>query len=93
KSQFSEYIVPIWIFALWGLFASTLNLSLSWLKHYKFLAMLFGLLGGPLAYIAAEKLNAIQLIGPYALISLAIGWALLTPLSLMMAQKWNGFRA
>ena len=93
KSQFSEYLVPIWIFALWGLFASTLNLSLSWLKHYKFLAMLFGLLGGPLAYIAAEKLNAIQLIGPYALISLAIGWALLTPLSLMMAQKWNGFRA
>jgi len=93
KSQFSQSIVPIWIVALWGLFASTLNVSLSWLKHYKLLAVLFGLLGGPLAYIAAEKLNAIQLIGTYALISLAIGWALLTPLCLMMAQKWNGFRA
>ena len=93
KSQFSEYLVPIWIFALWGLLASTLNLSLSWLKHYKFLAMLFGLIGGPLAYIAAEKLNAIQLIGTYALISLAIGWALLTPLFLLIAERWNGFRA
>jgi len=33
------------------------------------------------------------LISPYAFISLAIGWALLTPLFLMLAQKWNGFRA
>ena len=40
KSQFSEYIVPIWIVALWGLFASTLNISLSWLRHYKLLAVL-----------------------------------------------------
>jgi Protein of unknown function (DUF2878) len=93
ESQFSEYMVPIWIFALWGLFASTLNLSLSWLKQYKRLALIFGLIGGPLAYIAAEKLNAVQLISPYALILLAVGWALLTPLSLIMAQKWNGFRA
>ena len=79
KSQFSEYIVPIWIVALWGLFATTLNISLSWLKHYKLLAVLFGLIGGPLAYIAAEKLNAIQLMNSYALLALALGWALLSP--------------
>ncbi len=93
KSQFSEYIVPIWIVALWGLFASTLNISLSWLRHCKLLAVLFGLIGGPLSYIAAEKLHAIQLMNSYALITLALGWALLTPLSLLMAEKWNGFRA
>lgn len=93
KSQFSEYVVPIWIVALWGLFATTLNISLSWLKHYKFFAVLFGLIGGPLAYIAAEKLNAIQLMNSYALLALALGWALLTPLSFVIAKKWNGFRA
>lgn len=93
KSQFSEYVVPIWIVALWGLFATTLNISLSWLKHYKFFAVLFGLIGGPLAYIAAEKLNAIQLMNSYALLLLALGWALLTPLSFVIAKKWNGFRA
>jgi hypothetical protein len=93
KSQFSEYIVPIWIVALWGLFATTLNISLSWLKHYKLLAVLFGLIGGPLAYIAAEKLNAIQLMNSYALLALALGWALLTPLSFVIAKRWNGFRA
>jgi hypothetical protein len=93
KSQFSEYIVPIWIVALWGLFATTLNISLSWLKHYKLLAVLFGLIGGPLAYIAAEKLNAIQLMNSYALLVLALGWALLTPLSFVIAKRWNGFRA
>ena len=93
KSQFSEYIVPIWIVALWGLFATTLNISLSWLKHYKLLAVLFGLIGGPLAYIVAEKLNAIQLMNSYALLALALGWALLTPLSFVIAKRWNGFRA
>lgn len=92
KSQFSEYIVPIWIVALWGLFATTLNISLSWLKHYKLLAVLLGLIGGPLAYIAAEKLNAIQLMNSYALLVLALGWALLTPLSFVIAKRWNGFR-
>jgi hypothetical protein len=86
-------MVPTWIFALWGLFASTLNLSLSWLKHYKLLAVIFGLIGGPLADIAGERLNAVQLISPYALISLAIGWALLTPLSLCLLKMGNGFRA
>ena len=93
KSQFSEYIVPIWIVALWGLFATTLNLSLHWLKHYKLLTLLFGLIGGPLAYIAAEKLNAIQLKNAYALLALALGWALITPLSFVIAKRWNGFRA
>jgi hypothetical protein len=92
KSQFSDYIVPIWIVALWGLFATTLNISLNWLKHYKLLAVLFGLIGGPLAYIAAEKLNAIQIMNTYALLALALGWALLTPISIVIAQKWNGFR-
>ncbi len=92
KSQFSQSIVPIWIVALWGLFASTLNVSLSWLKHYKLIAILFGLIGGPLAYIAAEKLDAIQLMTPYALIALALGWGLLTPLSLVAAKRWDGFR-
>jgi len=92
KSQFSQSIVPIWIMALWGLFASTLNVSLSWLKHYKLIAILFGLIGGPLAYIAAEKLDAIQLMTPYALIALALGWGLLTPLSFLAAERWNGFR-
>jgi hypothetical protein len=92
KSQFSAYIVPIWIVALWGLFATTLNISLSWLKHYELLKVLFGFIGGPLAYIAAEKLNAIQLMNDYALLALALGWAILTPLSFLIAKRWDGFR-
>jgi hypothetical protein len=29
----------------------------------------------------------------YALLALALGWALLTPLSFVIAKRWNGFRA
>lgn len=83
---------PHWMVALWMLFATTLNLSLSWLKRRLFVAVLFGALGGPLAYLGGEKLGALNFASPTAgLIALAIGWALLTPLLAMIAQRFDGF--
>ncbi|CEZ20107.1 conserved membrane protein of unknown function [Candidatus Methylopumilus planktonicus] len=92
ENQFIDYLVPIWIVAMWGLFATTLNLSLSWLKSNRVLAVLFGFIGGPAAYFAAEQLNAVQLTNPFSIYALALGWAILTPVCLYIAQKWNGFR-
>ncbi len=92
KSQFIEYFVPIWIIALWGLFATTLNISLSWLKSNNVLAVLFGLIGGPVAYFAAERLDAVQLTNHFSIYALSLGWAFLTPSCLYIAEKWNGFR-
>ena len=78
--------------ALWMLFATTLNLSLAWLKRHLFVAVLFGAIGGPLAYLGGEKLGALNFESPTAgLIALAIGWALLTPLLAMIAQRFDGF--
>jgi hypothetical protein len=42
QNQFFDTLVPVWIVAMWGLFATTLNLSLSWLKSNRVLAVLFG---------------------------------------------------
>ena len=92
ENQFIDYLVPIWIVAMWGLFATTLNLSLSWLKSNLVLAILFGFIGGPVAYFAAEQLNAVQLTNHFSIYALALGWAILTPVCLYIAQKWNGFR-
>ena len=92
ENQFIDYLVPLWIVAMWGLFATTLNLSLSWLKSNLVLAILFGFIGGPVAYFAAEQLNAVQLTNHFSIYALALGWAILTPVCLYIAQKWNGFR-
>jgi hypothetical protein len=60
-----------------------LHARLSW-------AALLGAIGGPLSYTAAARLGAIGLQKPArALVALAIGWAAITPLLLMLARRWD----
>ena len=85
-------LAPFWIVAMWVLFASTLNLSMAWLKGRTYLAAIMGAFGGPLSYIAGEQLNAITLEQPVpALTMLAIGWAFMMPALSALAQRMNGF--
>ena len=64
---------------LWMIFAITLNHSLVWLKNRISLSVIFGAIGGPLAYLAGEKLGAIIITQQLSLVLLSIGWALITP--------------
>lgn len=83
---------PYWMVALWMLFATTLNVSLAWLKRSALLAALFGAIGGPLAYYGGAKLGALSFLAPTpALVALALGWGLLTPLLIMLALRFDGF--
>lgn len=77
--------VPLWMLALWPLFATTLNVSLAWFKSRLALAALAGCLAGPLAYAGGEALGAIELHEP-ALWVIAAGWALAFPLLLAVAR-------
>jgi|SRR5688572_22335984 len=67
---------PPWMFALWIAFATTLNESLNWLMQRRSLAMLGGAIGGPLAYLAGERLGALTLHSTWALPAVGLGWAL-----------------
>ena len=49
---------PHWIVAMWVLFASTLNVSLRWLRGRWALATLLGAVAGPLAYYGGAGLGA-----------------------------------
>jgi hypothetical protein len=83
---------PYWIVALWVAFATTFNVSLRWFKQHLLLAALFGAIGGPLAFLAGERLGGVEFTSyPAALTALAIGWGLLMPLMLLIAQRFNGF--
>jgi hypothetical protein len=91
--QLSMNTAPYWIVIMWGLFATTFNVSLNWLKDRPVIAVLFGAIGGPLAYYAGAKLGAVQFNDSSAgLIALAIGWAVLMPLLLLLSDNLNGFR-
>lgn len=90
--SFHEAMAPHWIIAMWALFATTLNVSLRWLKGRWFLAVMFGAVGGPLAYYAGHRLGAVDMADPAAaLTALAIGWAVLMPGLMKLAERHNGF--
>ncbi len=86
-------LAPYWIVGMWVLFATTLNVSLRWLKSRKLLAATIGAVSGPLSYLAGAQLGAIEFVdrGP-ALALLALGWTVLLPLVLTVADALDGVR-
>jgi Protein of unknown function (DUF2878) len=88
----SQQIVPVWILALWAGFASSLNVSLRWMRNKTLIALLFGFFGGPLAYLAAERLGAVTLNGNHSLLALAVGWAIMMPILLKLSTWLDGFK-
>lgn len=91
SGQFSAYIAPYWIITMWMLFATTLNVSMRWMRGRPRLAAFFGLYGGPAAYIAGEALGGIVLTNRIsALIALAIGWAIILPILMRLSEEMDG---
>jgi hypothetical protein len=85
-------LAPYWILTLWLIFATTFNVSMRWLKTRLWLAVPFGAIGGPLAFVAGEKLGAVIIPEPQTtLVVLAIGWAIWSPLLAWASRYWDGF--
>lgn len=88
---FSSYLAPYWIITMWMLFATTLNVSMRWLRGRPVLAAFFGFYGGPAAYIAGQELGGIILTNQVAaLVALAIGWAAMMPLLMWFSENLDG---
>lgn len=83
---------PYWMVALWAMFATTLNVSLRWLRPHLGLAAVLSALGGPVAYYAGARLGAIELttVGA-ALAAIGLGWAILAPTLLGAARRLDGW--
>ena len=87
-----SFAAPYWIVIMWALFATTLNVSLRWLKDRWAYAVLFGAVGGPLAYFAGQRLGAVKFVETeYALLGLLWGWALFTPGLLALSRRYDGY--
>lgn len=79
---------PYWMVALWMSFATTLNVSLSWLGRRRALAALLGGVGGPAAYSAGAALGAVQVAASVAAyIKITMMWAVAMPV-LLVVSHW-----
>ena len=88
SGQYHHNIAPVWISAMWLMFASTLNVSLRWLYGRYVLAAILGAFAGPLAYQAGAALGAVTLPQPLlGLAMMSVGWALMMPLFIKLAQN------
>ncbi|CEN55676.1 DUF2878 domain-containing protein [Candidatus Methylopumilus turicensis] len=87
-SYWPNILPPPWMIMLWALFASTLNISLSWLQNKNIVAILIGAVAGPVSYWSGARLGALTLSNANAaMIYLAIGWGLIVPLLLKIAAS------
>jgi hypothetical protein len=86
-------LAPHWMVALWLLFATSCNVSLRWLKNRLWLSATVGAVAGPAAYYAGQRLGAIEFPAPGpALLAIGLGWAVLLPALIALAQRLDGFR-
>ncbi len=80
SERFSAGATIVWFASLWALFSTTLNVSLAWMQGRTVIAAFFGILGGPLAYLAGERLGAVTFSSrSTAMLVFAVEWGLLTP--------------
>lgn len=84
-------IPPAWLLAMWATFATLLNVSLSWLQPRLLLAVVFGFVGGPLAYLGGERLGGMTILEPRLLALVAIGvvWSIATAALVKAAAYGN----
>lgn len=83
------YIAPLWITALWGLYATSVNHSLDWMKLHCFLiGAPMGAGGAISSYLVGAKLGAATFPHSMILGLAVIGgvWSLAVPLSLIYSD-------
>lgn len=91
NGTFIAGIAPYWILAMWALFATTLNLSMVWLKKRLWLAAIMGAIFGPVSYVAGARLGGLEFINYQAsIVALAVIWGISMPLLFLAARRYNG---
>jgi hypothetical protein len=87
---FPAPLSSLWMVMLWVNLATTLNLSMGWLRGRYALAAVFGAIGGPMAYYSGAKLGAMtRLPDPGGLLGIGIAWAIALPLLYRMAKLFD----
>jgi hypothetical protein len=76
SGMLSDVLPPPWLLAMWAQFATSFRYSLRKVMIQPRWAAIFGALGGPVAFLAGERLGAVTLLPPLAhgLLRLSLAW-------------------
>lgn len=85
----AAWMSPPWLLLMWAQFATTFRSSLRAIMTVPGRAAVFGALGGPIAFIAGERLGAVTLAVPVApaLLRLAVVWGVAMTLCAIAARR------
>ncbi len=83
------WLVPPWIAVLWIQFATILPFCLRWLSGRYVLSGVVGIVGGPLAFFAGERLGAVVFLEPRAVhyLALAFAWCVALPTLVCLSDR------
>ena len=85
---FPAPLSSLWMVMLWVNLATTLNVSMAWLRGRYMLGTVFGAIGGPLAYYSGAKLGAMTAMPDRGgLATIGIAWAIAFPLLLVVNER------
>jgi FtsH-binding integral membrane protein len=84
-----SWLAPPWVTAMWLLFSTSLNGSLSWLKGRYLLAVILGAVFGPLSYVTGMRLGAAEFHYDFWITVgvLAVVWGLVVPALVWFSKK------
>ncbi len=82
-------LAPLWIVALWAQFATALHFCMRWLSQRYLLASVLGLIGGPMSFLAGERLGAATFGEPrtLSLAVLGLSWSIALPALVALADR------
>lgn len=83
------WLAPIWLMAIWLVFATTLNVSMKPFASRLWLAALLGGIAAPMSYFAGARLDVVSfpLGTPTTLLLLGAIWVFIFPLFLFVAGR------
>jgi hypothetical protein len=85
---FPKPLSSLWMVMLWVNLATTINVSMGWLRGRYALGTVLGAIGGPMAYYSGAKLGAMtRLPDPGDLIGIGMAWAIAFPLLLVVNDR------
>ncbi len=86
---------PPWLLAMWAQMATTFQYSLRPIVSRPIVAASFGAIGGPIAFLAGERLGAVTLARPLTpgLILLSVSWSLAMLIFWAAEKKTSGERS
>jgi hypothetical protein len=87
-------LAPLWLAAMWPVFATSLNVACRPLRPWVVGAAVFGGAFVPVAYYVGVKLGAMTMPDPMfrSLSVIGLAWAVALPVLFTLARRWDGWR-